>query len=100
MVAASRKERPSPVDVRYLVRAELESQLRSGSVGEDQEADWINALINLFNPGFVKLGVAAAFTCMLVLSGTPSAENVDLDPDYADPLANAYSGDAEWSDWL
>ena len=100
MVAASRKETPSPVDVRYSVRAELESLLRTDRVNEESDLDWTNALVRLFRPGFVKLGVGTAFACMLVLSGTSSATEADLDADYADPLANAYSGDAEWSDWL
>ncbi|MDG2166854.1 MAG: hypothetical protein P8L44_02880 [Opitutales bacterium] len=104
MVAASRNESPAPVDVRYAVRAMLESLLRSGNLREDAEADWTSDIIRLFNPGFVKLGVAAAFVGMLVLAGTNSVLDSEFDSDYADPLVtmNTVEADAEaeWSDWL
>lgn len=98
MVAASKQEQPAPVDVRYSVRAQLESLLRNPRSLD--ELDWTSALVKLFSPGFVRLGVVAAFLCMLVLAGTTSVTEADLDAEYADPLANAYSGDADWSDWL
>lgn len=98
MVAASRKERPSPVDVRYLVRAELESLMRNPRANDD--LDWTSALVNLFSPGFVKLGVAAALVCMLVLTATTSFTEAEIDAEYNDPLVTLYSGEAEWSDWL
>ena len=104
MVSASRNESPAPVDVRYSVRAELERLLRSGSIREDAETDWISGIIRLFNPGFVKYGVGAAFACMLVLAGATSVLETDLDSDYADPLVTMNSveaeADSEWSDWL
>jgi len=103
MVSASRNETPAPVDVRYSVRAELESLLRSGKAYEDQEPDWSQALVKLFNPGFVKLGVAAAFVCMLALDMTiVTGGDAEAESDYDDPLVTLYSdeGEAEWSDWL
>ncbi len=104
MVAASRKESPAPVDVRYAVRAMLESLLRSGKLREGVEADWTSDIIRLFNPGFVKLGVAAAFVGMLVLAGTNSVLESEYDSDYADPLVTMNSveaeADTEWSVWL
>lgn len=104
MVAASRKESPAPVDVRYAVRAVLESLLRKGQVREGDETDWTGDIIRLFNPGFVKLGVAAAFVAMLVLAGTTSVLDSEYDSDYADPLVTMNAVDveaeAEWSDWL
>ena len=82
----------------------LESLLRSGNLREDAEADWTSDIIRLFNPGFVKLGVAAAFVGMLVLAGTNSVLDSEFDSDYADPLVtmNTVEADAEaeWSDWL
>ena len=102
MVAASRNESPAPVDVRYAVRAVLESLLRSGKVRE--EADWSSDIIRLFNPGFVKLGVAAAFVGMLLIAGTSSVLDSEFESEYADPLVtlNAVEAEteAEWSDWL
>ena len=102
MVVASRKETPGPVDVRYAVRAVLESLLRKGQIRE--ENDWTSDLIRLFNPGFVKFGVAAAFVAMLALAGKSSILDSEYDSDYADPLVtmNAVDveADAEWSDWL
>jgi hypothetical protein len=98
MVAASRKEVPSPVDVRHGVRAELESMLRTGTVTRSQGTDWINALVSLFNPGIVKLGLAAAFICMLAVDFSISTSDVETESD--DPLVSLYSGEGEWSDWL
>jgi hypothetical protein len=98
MVAASRQEIPAPVDVRYSVRAELESLLRNPRPLE--ELDWTSALVNLFSPGFVRLGVAAAFLCMLVLAGNSSITITDTEFENDDPLVTLYSGEGEWSDWL
>ena len=104
MVAASRQESPAPIDVRYAVRAVLESLLRSGKVREDVNADWTSDIIRLFTPGFVKLGVGAAFVAMLVLAGTTSVLDSEFESDYADPLVTMNEVDveaeAEWSDWL
>ena len=98
MVAASRKEQPAPVDVRFAVRAELESWLRKSRIRED--LDWTGALVKLFKPGFVKLGVAAAFVCMLLLAFNTSISETDTEVEYSDPLVTLYSGEATWSDWL
>ncbi|MDA0348500.1 MAG: hypothetical protein O3C20_13960 [Verrucomicrobia bacterium] len=98
MVAASRKEVPSPVDVRYGVRAQLERMLRKGRVFENQSTDWINALVSLFNPGIVKLGLAAAFVCMVAVEFSISTSEVETESE--DPLVSLYSGEGEWSDWL
>ncbi len=100
MVAASRKEFPSPVDVRYGVRAELESMLRSETTHVEQETDWIQALVNLFNPGFVKIGVAAVFVCMLAIDVSTTLSSSEPEPEINDPLVTLYSGEGEWSDWL
>jgi len=104
MVSASRNESPATVDVRYAVRAELESLLRRGQVRKDVQADWTSDILRLFSPGFVKLGLAAAFVCMLVLAGTTSVLDSELDSDYADPLVTMNSveteSESEWSDWL
>ena len=98
MVAASRKEVPAAVDVRYGVRAELESMLKTGTVNGNQSTDWISALVNLFNPGIVKLGLAAAFVCMVAVEFSISTTNVEIESE--DPLVTLYSGEGEWSDWL
>jgi hypothetical protein len=100
MVAASREESPPPVDVRYSVRAALESLVRNPRPIE--ELDWSRALVKLFSPGFVRLGVAAAFLGMLVLAGTTAMTPKEVDADYDDPLVTLYSdaAGAEWSDWL
>ena len=100
MVAASRQENPAPVDVRYSVRAELESLLRNPRSPE--ELDWTSALVKLFSPGFVRVGVAAAFLCMLVLASTTSMTTADIESVSDDPLVTLYSSEGEWSDfdWL
>lgn len=100
MVAVSRKESPAPVNVRYCVRAELESMLRSGTVQDMRETDWINALVNLFNPSFVKVGVAAVFVCMLANDLSTTISNAESETEIEDPLVTLYSGEGEWSDWL
>lgn len=100
MVAASRKESPPSLDVRYGVRAELESILRSGTAQLEREIDWIHALISLFNPGFVKIGVAAVFVCMLAIDVSTTLSSSEPEPAINDPLVTLYSGEGEWSDWL
>lgn len=102
MVAASRKEQPPFVDVRYAVRAELESLLRTGKISTVLELGWLDALFKLFRPGFVKLGVAAAFVGMLALALTISttSTDVEMESEYNDPLITLYSGEGKWFDWL
>lgn len=100
MVAASRRESPSPVEVRYGVRAELESILRSGTAQLERETDWIHALVSLFNPGFVRIGVAAVFVCMLAIDVSTTVSSSEPEPAINDPLVTLYSGEGEWSDWL
>lgn len=100
MVTASRKEAPAPVDVRAGVRVELENTLRSPKNRREQETDWTGALIGLFSPGFVKLGVAAAFACMLALDLATTLDNTESETNYNDPLVTLYSGEGEWSDLL
>lgn len=102
MVAGSRREEPPSVDVRYAVRAQLERRLRNGNILEAREPDWAGVLVRLFKPGFVKLGVAAAFVCMLVLAGTIVLPNYEAESQYGDPLVtlNAVEEEAVWSDWL
>ena len=98
MVAASRQERPAPVDVRYAVRAELESWLRKP--GRTEDLDWTRALVQLFRPAIVRLGVATAFVCMLILAINTSISESETETEYNDPLVTLYSGEATWSDWL
>ncbi|MCB1122421.1 MAG: hypothetical protein KJT03_12785 [Verrucomicrobiae bacterium] len=102
MVAASRREQPPVIDVRYAVRARLESLLRKGDLFDEVEPDWEAVLIRFFKPGFVKLGVATAFVCMLVLAGKTIIPDYEVESQYGDPLVtlNSAQEEAEWSDWL
>ena len=96
LVSASRKESPAPVDVRYRVRVELEKVLR---LPRKDEVDWVEALINLFSPNLVKVGVAAALVSLLLVTAVIPVENEGV-PDAEDPLITLFSGEGEWSDWL
>lgn len=98
MVAAGRKEKPALVDVRFSVRSALERMPRMGMNNED--LDWIGALLNLFSSNFVKLSVAAAFLCMLAVDISTSLNDTEIQSENNDPLITLYSGEAEWSDWL
>ncbi len=96
LVSASRKESPAPVDVRYRVRVELEKILR---LPRKDEVDWVEALIKLFNPNLVKVGVAAALVSLLLVTAVIPVENEGV-LESEDPLITLFSGEGEWSDWL
>ncbi|MBC9868736.1 MAG: hypothetical protein F7B06_02790 [Opitutae bacterium] len=96
LVSASRKESPAPVDVRYRVRVELEKILR---LPRKDEVDWVEALINLFSPNLVKVGVAAALVSLLLVTAVVPVENEGV-LESEDPLITLLSGEGEWSDWL
>ena len=96
LVAASRKESPAPVDVRYRVRVELEKIL---SVPLKDEVDWVEALIHLFSPNLVKAGVAAALVSLLLVTAVVPVGNEAV-AESDDPLITFFSGEGEWSDWL
>ncbi len=96
MVAASRNESPAPVDVRYGVRAGLERMLR---IPKTDELDWVDALINLFSPNLVKLGMGAALICMLTVTAITPTETEAI-AEFEDPLVTLYPDQTEWSDWL
>ena len=96
LVAASRKESPVPVDVRHRVRVELEKIL---SVPRRDETDWVEALVNLFSPNLVKVGVAAAMISLLLVTTVIPLGNEGVS-ESDDPLITLLSGEGEWADWL
>ncbi len=88
LVLASRKESPAPVDVRYRVRVELEKILR---LPRKDEVGWVEALINLFSPNLVKVGVAAALVSLLLVTAVIPVENEGV-LDSEDPLITPLFG--------
>ena len=63
------------------------------------ELDWVDALINLFSPNLVKLGMGAALICMLTVTAITPTETEAI-AEFEDPLVTLYPDQAEWSDWL